>query len=235
MYLSILSALLLFIILAISFRKSINLLITRLKSGRYSYAYQILFRKYFNSNPHPYCYKDELLQHLIKLRISAETPAEQCDELPLNLPDLEFDVSSKHILKLKGKPQCFNAFEDKYYKLKLLGYADNNFKYPAKMLYYFSSDHVFAMDFLFEDFTPKKHVELIAYLGKYFHTDFENQKTKNLSFPNNISMLYTNTGFRISLKFYSGENPVFKQMITTLERQQHDLKNQIETQFFASV
>ncbi len=235
MYLSIFSIILLLVLLAFSFRKSLRLLIVRLKNGRYSYAYQILFRKYFNSNPHPYCFKDELLQHLIKLRISAEIPVEKESELPLKLHNFEFNASSKDVLRLKGKPLCFNAFEDKYYKFKLFGYADDHFEYPSKMLYYFSSDQVFAMDFLFEDFTQKRNAELIAYLGQYFHTNFENQKTKNLSFPNKMRMLYTNTGFRISLKFYSEENQIFKQLLTTLERQQLDLKNQIETQFFASV
>lgn len=53
------------------FRKDIVLLLTKWKHGKYSFQYQQRFKKYFNSNPHPYCVKDELLQHILHFKKSA--------------------------------------------------------------------------------------------------------------------------------------------------------------------
>lgn len=230
------SIVLIFILLiaSYSYRKRINLLLVKWKYGEYSFNYLTLFKSYFSSNPHPYCFKDELLQHISNLKksvVTAKGPVVHFDT-KLVLPQ---KLTSDKLIEEQGIPGCFNAYRDSNYDLKLIGYPNDKFAIKSKIVYYFYENTLFALDYVFEDFTQSKIDAVIANIAQVLELPIGNEKSATYILEHNGRLLLTNTGFRISLKFYAADNETFLKVISVFDKQQTEMKSQIENQFFTSV
>ncbi len=212
-----------------------RLLKIRMGPGRYSFDYQNQYKIYFNSNPHPYCFKDEILQHIINLRNSADLMQGKEEFVSATLSDIPSDLTPKVLLATKGNPACFNAFRDTYYDFKLFGFQDDRFSFSSKLIYYFYQDKLFAVDSIFEDFAQSKQEELLKNISDILQMDLVNEKSKTFFLSDKRRILFTNTGFRISLKTYNPTSSAFLEVIAAYENQQSELKDQIENHFFTSV
>jgi hypothetical protein len=208
----------------------------RLNHSAYSFDYQNQYKTYFNSNPHPYCFKDELLQHIISLKKSADLNQGLGEkQISSNLMEIPFDLTPKKLIATKGEPTCFNAYRDNYYDFKLFGYPHNQFSYNSKLIYYFYQNKLVALDCFFEDFSQNMMSALLENIAKVVQIDLVNEKSKTFYLKDNCRVLYTNTGFRVSLKTYNTTSKAFLEVISAYEKQQSELKDQIENQFFTSV
>lgn len=236
MFLGLVLLLIALLILAIFFRKPLILQRIRMKHGRYSFDYQDQYKTYFKSNPHPYCFKDELLQHIINLKKSADlNQVTKEDQISSRLMDIPFDLTPKTLLATKGEPACFNAYRDNYYDFKLFGFPHNQFSFNSKLIYYFYQDKLFALDCIFEDFPQNKMDALLENIAEVLQIELLNEKSKTFYLTDNCRILFTNTGFRVSLKTYNSTSTAFLDVISAYEKQQSELKDQIENHFFTSV
>jgi len=224
------------LILLIFFRKPLILLKIRMMHGKYSFDYQDQYKIYFKSNPHPYCFKDELLQHIINLKKSADlNPLDKEDQISSSLMEIPFDLTPKTLLATKGEPACFNAYRDNFYDFKLFGFPHNQFSFNSKLIYYFYQDKLFALDCIFEDLPQNKMDTLLENIATTLQIELVYEKSKTFYLTDNCRILFTNTGFRISLKTYNTTSKAFLEVISAFEKQQSELKDQIENHFFTSV
>lgn len=225
----LLSVLLVFLLI---FRKAVLLLLTKWKYGKYSFQYQQRFRKYFNSNPHPYCVKDELLQHILHFKKSAIESNIAHFVSPFRGPAFPENKNLKALLKQNGAPSCYNALYDRFFRISLLGYESELFQLACKQVFYFSDKKLFAIDYIFENIASSKLSEMYEYIKNETGIVIGEQKFLTFTLPNQFRLLYTNTGFRVSLKIYKPSIGVFSDVLKKLEQQQQEMKSQIENQYF---
>lgn len=236
MYIGLILLFITIVILSIFFRKSLILTKIRVMHSVYSFDYQNQYKIYFNSNPHPYCFKDEILQHIMNLKKSFDSL--KLFDKKYNIPskiDIPFNLTPKSLLSSKGEPICFNAYRDNYYDFKLFGFPDDKFSFSSKIVYYFYQDKLFTVDYVFEDFPQNKLEALLDDINQVLQIELSNEKSKTFHLENNVQLLFTNTGFRVSLKAYNSTSISFLKVISALEKQQLELKEQIENNFFSSV
>ncbi|MBN2236810.1 MAG: hypothetical protein JW729_04575 [Bacteroidales bacterium] len=234
MFITSIAILFSFLLGLLFFRKRLNLVRVKFVYGKYSFEYQKLFKSYSNGNPHPYCFKDELLQHIQNLRKSSQMQVQGIGKEWIGKLPIPENLTPKELLENQGEPICFNALKDKYYDLILFGYPIDLFQSKGKLVYYFFKKQLFAMDLIFEDFSEAQAKNLLTELNRQFGMPLNDHKTKLFVLPNKDQLLYTNTGFRISLKLFQLENNCFAEVMNVFDNQQNELRDQIENKYFTA-
>jgi hypothetical protein len=192
-------------ILAYVFRKTIKLSALRMIYGPYSYEFVSTYKKYFVRSPFQYCFRDEFISHLLYVLSKKE-------ELPTfkSLKDIYFEntpyfIDFKEFLKMKGTPYCFNAFEFQRldFEIKAAGYQATISGSKAITVFYFMNDSFFMGEYIFKN--PKTDIK--ASLLEHFlnkrelpEDNFYIENTKNRIIH------YQNTGFSVDIKYLNRED-----------------------------
>ena len=223
------------ILVAFLFRKSLILYFIEIVNGKYSYEYQKKFKHFFRTNPHPYCFKEEIFNHIQQLQqsLNAKTPKRlfvQPEILNFPLP-----TTSKDLMKLLGKPTCFNSYRDPFFDLSVLGYDGIHFGQNSKRLYYFNHHKLVLSELVFDEFSQPRADTITSAFSESFQINMDTAKMMNLELSDHTQLLYCNSGFRISVKFYSTKNEHLMELMRVFGQQQLALKEKINAQFFQMV
>jgi hypothetical protein len=200
-----LSAIILLVLIAVFFRKTITLAAIRMIYGQFSYEFYHLYKKYYVRSPLQYCFRDEFISHLLFV-ISKK------NELPSfkTTKDIYFEntpylINFKDFLNKKGKPYCFNAFafSEPDFVVKALGYQAIISGSKAVLVFYFMNDTFFMGEYIFKN--PKNDIK--ESLMKHF-VGTGDIPADNFYIENSGDRIihYQDTGFTIDIKYLTREN-----------------------------
>jgi hypothetical protein len=223
------------LILAILFRKPIYLFLIALKYGKYSFAYQKKYRCYYNTNPHPYCLKEEIFNHLHQLQQSMSDKSNSLSQVSAEILYFPLPATAKDLMKWRGKPNCFNSYSDHFFDLCVFGYEEVQFGQPAKRLYYFNYNKLIFSELIFDDFPQTRAKAITSAISILFQRNMEEAKKMNLELSDHTQLHYSNSGFRISIKIYSTKNEQFTELMHVFDQRQLALKQKINAQYFQPV
>ncbi len=102
--------LVLLIILAYRFKKSINLALIRVIYGQYSSEFFLTFKKFYVRSPFQYCFRDDFIAHLLLMLFKKEGIPSYKSSREIYFESTPYFINYKEFLKKKGNPYCFNAF-----------------------------------------------------------------------------------------------------------------------------
>ncbi len=206
--------LVLFIALAIVFRKQIKLHFIRMKHGKYSYRFVKQFKKYANKSPFPYCFKDDILPYLrlsISKRDSAELLKSGHDILFENIPFLS-PVQS--IINHYGNPDCFNAFIVKGIELRVFGYNRILFGNQVKVAFFIVGNVLIMGEYIIDDLAGINLEEIAGQILNLSKTETNN---KTLHFiidgKNENSILFYENGFSLLMRYQNQNDEILRNMM----------------------
>lgn len=202
------------IILGLVYRKKIRLQIVMLVHGKYSYDYIRTFKKYTNTNPFPYCVKDEILPYL---RQSGKANPNVIHYTTLKEPlfeDMPFHIGLPQILKSYGKPDCFNSYLIKGFEVKAFGYYRDVFGSDVLAVFYFFLDKLVMGEYILteskESLISKFRDTLLEKAGvndetpvNHFFIDYDEKK----------SVYYRENAFSVVIRYVNRTDKLFADLI----------------------
>ena len=193
------------LLLVAYFRKTITLTLIRMIYGQFSFEFYHLYKKYFVRSPFQYCFRDELITHLLFVLSKKDEIPSYKSAKDIYFENTPYFISYKDFLKKKGKPYCFNAFafNEPDFIIKAVGYQAIVAGNKAILVYYFLNDSFFMGEYIFKN--PKNNVK--ASLTDHFleKRDFS---ADNFYIENTKDRIihYQDTGFTIDIKYLTKEN-----------------------------
>ncbi|MEZ5199505.1 MAG: hypothetical protein R2764_24910 [Bacteroidales bacterium] len=205
-----LGILLLLIILILVFRKPINLLIIRIRFGKFSYQFVKKFKKYANKSPYPYCFKDDIMPYL-RLIVSKREVAEQfISEKEIHFENLDRSLTIDELIKKQGEPTCYNVFRIKNAELRAYGYTIHKFETNLKCVFFFLNGLFFMAEYLVDSI---KEVDLNLVATSIFEQTEIKQTAPITNFvidcKNNTSILFYENGFSLLIRYLDNNNQDF--------------------------
>jgi hypothetical protein len=197
---------LLLIILLYYFRKGLILALIRLIYGEYSFEYLDRYKKFYIKSPFHYCFRDDFVAHLLYvLNKKEEIPVFKSHE-DIYFENTPYFINYKKLLKDKGKPYCFNAYNFNHigFEIKALGYRTKILGSKAILVFYFMNDQFFMGEYIFKN--PRTNIK-----EKISEQFLENQELNedNFYIENTKDRIihFQNTGFTVDIKYFNKENP----------------------------
>jgi hypothetical protein len=203
--------LIILIILGVSFRRGIILTLIRVIYGRFSYEFFHFYKKYFIRSPYQYCFRDELIAHLLFMVSKKESPSFKSSK-EIYFENTPYYISYKDFLKKKGNPYCFNAFafSQPDFVIKAIGYQATIAGSKAILVFYFMDDSFFMGEYIFKN--PKNDIK--ASLIDFF-LEKKDIPGDNFYIENGEDRLihFQDTGFTVDIKYLNMENKTIIQKL----------------------
>ncbi len=205
---------------------------TKVIYGGYSYKYVSLYKYYTKKSPHVYCFKDEVIFHIIPF-ISKEKIKTLRSQNNIQFGDTNFFSTYSQIIDAKGKPFCFNTFMLNSTEVKVAGYKVSMFNTEIKALYFFYDKVFFMGEYVIKK--EDKNIDVTrfseALIKKYCKAD--NVINENFIIENNNGEIihFSDDGFFISIKYFSNQNKNIINNISDYFNEFQSIKDQSKTQF----
>lgn len=204
----------LLIIYSIIFRKQLNLLIIRLRFGKFSYQFVSKFKKYANKSPFPYCFKDDIMPYLRLVKSKRENSPQFVSDRNVLFENLDYTLTIEELLKKQGDPSCFNVFRIKDVELKAFGYSIEKFETNVKAVFFFINEVYFMAEYLADNI---KRINLDLITSQLFDQAGIKDKTINTNFiidsKNNTTLLFYENGFSLLVRYLDKNNKEFTKII----------------------
>lgn len=200
-------------IIAIAFRKTINLLIHKLIFDEFSRKYVMKFKQYTRRKPHPYCFKDDFYYHILSIHKAVFSPIKYRTEKVLDFDDLEFGSHLKETLKERGRPDCFTVSEEKEVDFGVMGYKSSKFHSNERTLLYHCGNKYFMGEFVFSSITEETAHLVVGMLKEKFHPDLAYNKNFTIIDSADNYIYFTDTGFYLSIKFFNRDFSTIKKIL----------------------
>lgn len=201
------------LIIAIGFRKIINLFLHRLIFGEYSRKYILKFKQYTKKKPHPYCFKDDFYYHIHSIHKAVTSADQYHSEKVFDFDDLNFGSALKDTLKERGKPDCFTVSEEKEVDFGVIGYKSRMFHSNEKTLLYHCGNKYFMGEYVFSHITPDTADLVVGMLKEKFHSEIEYKKNLTIIDKAGNYVYFTDTGFYLSIKFFNKDFSTIKKIL----------------------
>ena len=201
------------LVIAIGFRKIINLFIHRLVFGEYSRRYVLKFKQYTRKKPHAYCFKDDFYYHILSIHKAVTSAVQYQSEKVFDFDDLKFGTTLKAILKERGQPDCFTISEEKKVDFKVVGYKSRMFHSNEKTLLYHFNNKYFMGEYVFSSIASDTAELLVDMLKDQFHPDVKYAKNITILDKAGNCIYFTDTGFYLSIKFFNRDFQVIQNIL----------------------
>jgi hypothetical protein len=205
---------------------------TRLFYGEYSYKYISLYKNYTKKSPHVYCFKDEIIFHIIPF-ISNENIKTLNTQKDIHFGDTKFFSNYSQIIKTKGTPFCFNTFMLNSTEVKVAGYKISMFGTEIKALYFFHDKIFFMGEYIIKK--EDKNIDVAKFsktlIKKYCEADFVIDENFVIENSNGNIIHFSDDGFFVSIKYFSNQNKNISKNISDYFGDFQSVKIQSETQF----
>ena len=206
--------LVLFILLAIFFRKQFKLYLIRMKYGKYSYQFVKQFKKYANKSPFPYCFKDDILPYLrlsISKRDTAELLKSDHDLLFENIPIL---TPVQSIINHYGNPDCFNVFMLKGLELRVFGYNRFLFGNQVKVAFFIVGNVFIMGEYIVDDLSGINLEEIAGHIVKMAKTVSKNETLHfMINGQNENLVLFYENGFSLLIRYQNRNDEILRNMM----------------------
>jgi hypothetical protein len=193
------------LLVATFFRKTIALAAIRMVYGQFSFEFYHLYKEYYVRSPHQYCFRDEFISHLLFVISKKKELPSYKSAKDIYFENTPYFIFFKDFLKKKGTPYCFNAFafNEPDFVIKALGYQAIISGCKAVLVFYFMNDSFFMGEYIFKN--PKKNIK--ASLMKHFvGTDDIPEDNFYIENSTNRIVHFQDTGFSIDIKYLTREN-----------------------------
>ncbi|NPD45331.1 MULTISPECIES: hypothetical protein [unclassified Lentimicrobium] len=200
-------------VIAIGFRKIINLFLHKLIFGEYSRKYVLKFKQYTRKKPHPYCFKDDFYYHILSIHKAVDSPIQYQSEKVFDFDDLSFGTHLKETLKERGKPDCFTVSEEKEVDFGVMGYKSRLFHSNEKTLLYHCGNEYFMGEYVFSSINEETAELVVGMLKEKFHQDIEYNKNFTITDKAGNYVYFTDTGFYLSIKFFNKDFLTIKKIL----------------------
>ena len=225
--------LIIFIFFIIKSIPRFSIFYTRLIYGEYSYKYISLYKNYTKKSPHVYCFKDEVIFHIIPF-ISNEDVKKLETQKDIQFGDTKFFSNYSQIIKAKGKPFCFNTFMLNLAEVKVAGYKISMFNTEIKALYFFHNKIFFMGEYIIKK--EDKNIDVAKFsntlIKKYCKVaDFMIDENFIIENNNGTKIHFSDDGFFVSIKYFSNQNKNIFNNISEYFNNFQSIKVQSETQF----
>ncbi|MBI9037406.1 MAG: hypothetical protein JEY97_04665 [Bacteroidales bacterium] len=209
-----------------------SLFYIKLFYGEYSYKYVSLYKNYTKKSPHVYCFKDEIIFHIIPLLTNGKQKKIKTQK-DIQFGDTKFFIKYSELIKAKGIPFCYNVFLLNSKELKVAGYKVSMFNSEIKALYFFY-DNIFFMG----EYVIKKEDKNIN-IAKFSETLIKKYckeylvDDENFEIDNNDGRIinFSDDGFFVSIKYFSHQNKEIVDNISSYYDDFQSVKGQTKTQF----
>lgn len=191
------------LVIAIGFRRVINLFFYKLIFGEYSRKYVLKFKQYTRKKPHPYCFKDDFYYHILSIHKAVVSPIQYQSEKIFGFDDLMFGYMQKETLKRRGTPDCFTVSEEKEVDFSVMGYKSRMFHSNEKTLLYHHANEYFMGEYVFSSITEETAELVVEMLRERFHPDVVYNKNFTITDRSGNYVYFTDTGFYLSIKFFN--------------------------------
>jgi hypothetical protein len=197
------------------FRKQIRIILIGLRHGKYSYRYVKQFKKYANKSPFPYCFKDDILPYLRLSMAKKDQAHHYQSEKTLLFEAIPYHTSLREIMKLYGKPDCFNAFKIKDKELCAYGYNKSVYNTSMKVVFFFIFESFVMGEYLVDDLQGVN----VRELSKLFLDELgAKAKTESLHYfidgKNGTSVHFYENGFTAMVRYSNQTNDPVKDLVT---------------------
>ena len=216
------------LVLALSFRKSIAIYITKLVYGEYSRQFVLKYKKITRKKPHPYCFKDDFYYHILAIhKAMTETKIYQSNKR-FDFEHLDFGKNLKDTLSENSNPDCFTISEDKVPDFSVVGYKSRMFHSNEKTLLYHCSDSYFMGEFVFSSLSENTPALILEMLQKEYNPNIEAAKNFSIKDQDGHVLYFTDTGFFLSLKFFNTNNDIIQKLVELAQKSSDENKPPLE-------
>lgn len=200
-----LGAVVLLIILAYRFRKTLKLALVGGVYGKYSYEYLSTYKRFYIKSPFQYCIKDDFIAHIIYMLAKKENVPTFKSQHEIHFEKTPYFTRYRDFLKERGNPYCFNAFHFNQvgFEIKALGYKSTIAGSKAVLIFYFLNDSFFMGEYIFKK--PKTDIKAnIA--GLFLETNDLEEDNFYIENTKNRIIHFHNSGFTVDVKFLNRED-----------------------------
>ena len=200
--------------------------------GEYSYKYISLYKNYTKKSPHVYCFKDEIIFHIIPL-ISNENVKKLKTQKDIQFGDTKFFSNYSQIINTKGKPFCYNTFLLNSTEVKVAGYKVSMFNSEIKALYFFYDKIFFMGEYVIKK--EGKNIDITKFsetlIKKYCKEEIIIDENFVIENNNGNIIHFSDDGFFISIKYFSNQNKNITNNISDYFNEFRSIKDPSKTQF----
>lgn len=214
------SVILLFIVFIFFSYRQLHLLFVRLSRGKYHRKYLGLHKRYFKTNPWPYCIKEDIYTRIMPFAEANETiPHIRAGQSQL-IEKYSFFSSFKEIRQKEGTPNCYQAYFDFGTDLKIMGYHMDISGYKGRKIYYFIDDLLFMTEWVSsqagEDLKP-------GVLNFLFGIEPEQDgkklsKSFYLDIPGEEDVYFRDAAFSIVVSHFSSAHPHIQKSLRRIRK-----------------
>lgn len=206
------------IVLALSFRKSIAIYITKLFYGEYSRQFVLKYKKITRRKPHPYCFKDDFYYHILAIHKAMKESKIYQSNKKFDFEHLDFGKSFNDTLSGNPKPDCFTISEEKVPDFCVVGYKSRMFHSNEKTLLYHCSNTYFMGEFVFSSLSEDTPTLILEMLRKEYNPNIESAKNFTIKDQEGQVLYFTDTGFFLSIKFFNTNNEMIHKLLEVAKK-----------------
>lgn len=185
----------------------IRLMTVRIFKGKYSLAYNELYRKlkslvHTEKTPFTKCIKNLPQYNVFELFNKDSSYKVYKTNRNISFGNTPFSESFEKLLKESDKQFCYNIYKINLSEWKVLGYKEKKFDTNMKTLYYFINDKFFFGEYVFSD-VQVLDVPAIAnaLFKKYNIENFKNEDRFYISDNSNSEIGFINNGITLTIKY----------------------------------
>jgi len=209
-----------------------SLFYMKLFYGEYSYKYVSLYKNYTKKSPHIYCFKDEIIFHIIPF-ITNRNQKKIITKKDIQFGDTKFFIKYSELINAKTKPFCYNVFLMNSTELKVAGYKVSMFNSEIKALYFFYDNIFFMGEYVIKK--EDKNIDIAKFsqtlMKKYCDDNLVIDEDFVIENKNGNIISFSDDGFFVSIKYFSNQNKEIVNSISDYYDDFHSIKSQSKTQF----
>ncbi len=204
------AVLVVFIFVFIRTHRLLIVFFIKMTHGKYSANYVEVYKKLLGKNPYRYCSKDDFINHIAGFFGKVNDTETLETNIEIDFGSFPFTNKYSQLLKLKGKPFCINLVRNGFFDVKTFGFRDELFNSDIRSYYYFI-DRVFFMGEYLIKAPTKENIEEVSHILQKKYLGGRQTKSEKyfIKGPNDVSILFENTGFNLSIKYlYQGSKDI---------------------------
>ncbi len=188
--------------------KGIRLMTVRIIYGKYSFAYNELYKKlksfvHTEKTPFTKCIKN--LPHYNVFELIKKDSSYKIYKTNRNISfgNTPFSDSFEKLRNESGKHFCYNIFKINLSEWKVLGYKEKKFETNMKTLYYFINNKFFFGEYVFSDVQVLNVPAIANALSKKYNVEnFKNEDRFYISDNSNNEIGFINNGITLTIKYF---------------------------------
>ena len=178
--------------------------------GKYHPYYVEFQKKIMGVSPYRKCSKDDFINHIAGYYRKANGVETFETNTEIYFGAFPFTSKYSKLFKLKGKPFCVNLVRNSFFDVKTFGFRDELFNSDIRSCYYFIDRGFFMGEYLIKAPT-KENIEEVSHILQKKYLGGRQTKSEKyfIKGPNDVSILFENTGFNLSIKYlYQGSKDI---------------------------